>query len=105
MSAGRPRGAKFPITRTEVVFGTALTRTVEEGTPVRCVTCGMPFKIDRRSTYISQDKQDSQIEMVRCPHCGRRASIYHYYDQTEKLKKRPNNRRDGDVYIIQPADF
>lgn len=105
MKPGRPKGMKFPIRRTEVVYGRDLIRTVEEGSAVNCVLCGMPFKIDQTTTYYSRDEQDSQIEMVRCPHCGRRACIYHYYDQTEKLRKRPNYRRDGDVYIIQPADF
>ena len=88
MNAGRPKKVRFPIQRTEVAHGTPIVRTVEENTTVRCVQCGEKFLINYDTVYISRDEINSEVEMVRCPHCNRRASIYHFYDQIgEKPKK------------------
>ena len=87
MKAGRPRKLSFPIRRVEVWHGADVHRSVEENTTVSCVTCGETFLINGDTAYISRDDQDSEIEMVRCPHCGRRASIYHYYDRIVRKKK------------------
>lgn len=91
MRLGRPRKVVFPIQRIEVVHGMDILRTVEENTTVNCVQCGMTFLINRNTTYLSQDDVDSRIQMVRCPHCMRRASIYHYYDRIAKPKRRKQN--------------
>ncbi len=97
MKPGRPKAVRFPIRRTEVVNGEETVRTVEEGTDVICVQCGMPFKISSDTAYVSRDEVGSQIEMVMCPICFRRASIYHYYDQLPKPK--PKKVGSSDVYI------
>lgn len=88
MNPGRPKKIRFPIQRTEVVHGTPIVRTVEENTAVRCVQCGELLLINQDTVYYSRDRMDSEVEMVRCPQCNRRASIYHFYDQIiEKPKK------------------
>ena len=89
MKAGRPKKVTFPIQRTEVVYGISIKRTVEEHTAVKCVRCGMTFLINADTVYISRDDLDSDIEMVRCPQCNRRACIYHYYDQIFAKRKKP----------------
>lgn len=89
MRLGRPRKVVFPIQRIEVVHGMDILRTVEENTTVSCVQCGMTFLINRDTTYLSQD--GSGVQMARCPHCMRRASIYHYYDRIAKPKRRKQN--------------
>ena len=87
MKAGRPRKISFPIQRIEVWHGADVKRSVEENTTVRCVQCNEIFLINGDTVYISRDEQNSEIEMVRCPHCGRRASIYHYYDRIVRKRK------------------
>ena len=76
---------------------------MEEYTAVTCVRCGMPFEISRNTAYISRDEIDSQIEMVMCPICFRRASIYHYYDQIPKPK--PKKVGSSDVYILSRVAY
>ena len=71
----------FPIRRIEVVHGQDIERSVEEHTAVHCWMCGMQFLINSDTVYIQPDAVESDIEMVRCPQCNTRASIYHYYDQ------------------------
>ena len=88
MKPGRPKRIAFPIRRIEVVHGMPLERVVEENTAVNCVQCGMQFLINRDTAYISRDEIGSDIQEVRCPFCNRRASIYHYYDQILKKKRK-----------------
>ena len=88
MKAGRPRKISFPIQRIEVWHGADVKRVIDENTTVRCVTCGETFLINGDTAYVSRDEIDSQVEMVRCPHCGRRASIYHYYDRVVRRKRK-----------------
>ena len=89
MKAGRPKKVSFPIRRIEVVHGISIPRIVEENTAVRCVRCGMMILINADTVYISRDDLDSDIEIVRCPQCNRRACIYHYYDQIIANRKKP----------------
>lgn len=103
MKPGRPKAVRFPIRRTEVVNGEETVRTVEDHTAVTCVQCGMPFEISRDTAYVSRDEVDSQIEMVMCPICFRRASIYHYYDQIPKPK--PKKVGSSDVYILSRVAY
>lgn len=91
MRLGRPRQIRFPICRTEVYHGRDVPRTVEENTTVNCVQCGGKFLINRDTAYVSYD--ESLVEMVRCPRCGRRASIYHYYDRV--VKRKHNSKGKG----------
>ena len=103
MKPGRPKAVRFPIRRTEVVHGEDTVHTVEENTSVTCVQCGMPFRINRETAYVSRDEVDSQIEMVMCPICFRRVSIYHYYDQIPTPK--PKKVGSSDVYIISRVAY
>lgn len=103
MKPGRPKAVRFPIRRIEVVNGEETVRIVEEYTAVTCVRCGMPFEISRNTAYFSRDEIDSQIEMVMCPICLRRASIYHYYKQIPKPK--PKKVGSSDVYILSRISY
>lgn len=94
MKPGRPKKLTFPIRRIEVVHGVSLERVVEENTAVNCVQCGLMFLINYDTACISRDEIGSDIQEVRCPFCGRRACIYHYYDQIEKKKKRQRQRQN-----------
>ena len=85
---GRYKKVRFPIRRTEVYHGRDIERTVEEHTTVRCWMCGETFLINSDTVYIQPDAVGSDIEMVRCPQCNARASIYHYYDRTVSGKSR-----------------
>ena len=88
MRVGRHKIVRFPIRRTEVYCGENVQRIVEENTSVRCIRCGEQFLINRDTAYIPPDMNDCNVEMIRCPQCNFRASIYYYYAQTEKKRKR-----------------
>ena len=87
MKPGRPKKLTFPIQRTEVWHGRDVKRSVEENTTVTCVRCGEMFLINYDTAHISRDAYGSDVPEVCCPRCGRRASIYHYYDRIVKGRR------------------
>ena len=77
---GRKPGSMFPIVRSEVIRGRHYRRTVEAGTPVRCLRCGNEFLIDRDTVFYFDHELDD-MPQVECPECRYSCAVIAYYKQ------------------------
>ena len=83
MRPGRRKIVRFPIERTEVMYGAARKRRVEENQSVNCLRCGRRFLINRDTAEIFPGPSDMPV--IRCPRCNYRAAVCYYYDQAARI--------------------